>query len=291
VDTFLSQDYPVATGMSESINAFEAIGRIPGWDADAAEIEELKGGLTNRTYYVSHAGTECVLRLDSAQSRLFQFDRSRELAILTAAARAGVAPAVIHAEPRAGILVTEYLPGRVWTDEDLQDNRQLEALAKLLRKVHALPASGLPLDMPQVAATYERHLEKRQGLHAFASHCVDIIGSIPVGQETACCHNDVVAANVIDGDALKLIDWEFACDYDPMFDLASAIGFHNLDEARAGILLNAYMGRNDTAAQERLAVQVRIYDAIQWLWLANRHLIFPSRWQARRLEELQQRIR
>jgi len=277
--------------MSESINAFEAIARIPGWDPDAAEIEELKGGLTNRTYYVSHAGTECVLRLDSAQSRLFQFDRSRELSILSAAARAGVAPAVIHAEPGAGILVTEYLPGRVWTDADLEDERQLEALAGLLRKVHALPASGLPLDMSQVAATYERNLEKRHGLHAFASHCVDIIDSIPVGQDAACCHNDIVAANVIEGEALKLIDWEFACDYDPMFDLASAIGFHNLDETRSNVLLSAYVGGADAAAQERLAEQVRVFDAIQWLWLANRHLVFPSRWQARRLEELQQRIR
>ena len=88
-----------------------------------------------------------------------------------------------------------------------------------------------------------------------------------------------------------MIDWEFSCDHDPLFDLASAIGFHNLDDERAGVLLSAYLGGSDPAAVERLSEQVRVYDAIQWLWLATRHLVFPRRWQARRLEELQQRIR
>lgn len=277
--------------MSEYINAFDAVARIPGWDPEAAEIEVLKGGLTNRTYHVQHAGTECVLRLDSQQATLFQFDRSRELAILAEAARAGIAPAIVFAEPESGILVTEYLPGRVWQEEDLRSDAQLEALAALLRKVHALPSSGLRLDMSQVAGTYERYLERRQGLHAFASHCVDIIGSIPVREQLACCHNDIVAANIVEGAELKLIDWEFACDYDPMFDLASAIGFHNLDDVQATVLLSAYAGGTDAESREQLAEQVRVYDAIQWLWLANRHLVFPSRWQAKRLEELRQRIR
>lgn len=276
--------------MSEDINAFEAIARIPGWDPDAADIEELKGGLTNRTYYVQHAGTECVLRLDSQQARLFRLDRSRELSILEEAGRAGIAPSVIFADQEAGILVTEYLPGRVWEDSDLESDAQLEALAALLCKVHALPRSGLRLDMSNVAETYERYLEKRHGLHAFASRCVEIIDSIAEPADAVCCHNDIVAANLVEGDALKLIDWEYACDYDPMFDLASAIGFHNLDARRASVLLNAYAGGDAAEMRERLAEQVRIYDAIQWLWLATRHLVFPSRWQARRLEDLQQRI-
>ena len=90
---------------------------------------------------------------------------------------------------------------------------------------------------------------------------------------------------------LNLIDWEYACDNDPLFDLASAIGFHNLDERRQQVFLDAYAGGADSELRERLARQLRIYDAIQWLWLANRQLASPRSEQARRLEELQQRIR
>ena len=83
----------------------------------------------------------------------------------------------------------------------------------------------------------------------------------------------------------------FVAGNDPLFDLASAIGFHNLDERRQQVFLDAYAGGADSELRERLARQLRIYDAIQWLWLANRQLASPRSEQARRLEELQQRIR
>lgn len=277
--------------MTESLTAFEAVALVPGWDPDRADIEELKGGLTNRTYHVRIGGDEYVMRLESAQASLFGFDRSRELAILESAGLAGLAPAVHFANPARGLLVTAYLPGRVWVEADLESTRNLEALAGLLRRVHRLPASGAKLDIGGVARTYQKVLERRQGLHAFATRCVELIESVPTGDDHACCHNDVVAANVIDGQGLKLIDWEFACNHDPYFDLASAIGFHNLCPERAAVLLDAYTGGSDGTARDKLAAQLRIYDAIQWLWLAARHIVFPKRWQARRLEELQQRIR
>lgn len=273
------------------MNAFEALEMVPGWDADLADVQELKGGLTNRTYHVRIEGTECVLRLDSEQSRLFQFDRKCELKILEAAGEAGLAPGVIYSNPDAGVLVTEYLPGRVWDESDLGTRDGLETLAALLRSVHALPACGQRVDTSAAARTYESFLEQRQGLHSFALRCVEIIDANPVRVDAVCCHNDIVAANVIESETHKLIDWEFACDNDPMFDLASAIGYHNLDMDCAGALLDAYTGGADGEARAQLDEQVRVYDAIQWLWLATRHLVYPSREQSRRLEELQQRIR
>jgi thiamine kinase len=276
--------------MSILMSPFDALAMVPDWSPESVDIEEMKGGLTNRTFHIRQGGNDAVMRLDSDNSRMFQFDRSAELRILKQAAEAGIAPRVLFANTEAGILLTEFLPGRVWDKADLESTEKLEALASLLRLVHALPTSGLQIDMIEVARTYEAHLEKRTGLHAFATRCVDIISAIPVGGESVCCHNDIVAANVVEGRELKLIDWEFAADNDPLFDLASAIGFHNLDAARAVILLDAYAGGADAGLRERLAAQVRVFDAVQWLWLATRHLFFPKHWQARRLEELQQRI-
>ncbi|NIV16979.1 MAG: hypothetical protein GWN47_00890, partial [Woeseiaceae bacterium] len=60
--------------------------------------------------------------------------------ILESAADAGIAPAVIYSNPDAGILMTEYLHGRVWREADLESEQNLEALAELLRQVHELPA-------------------------------------------------------------------------------------------------------------------------------------------------------
>ena len=276
--------------MKDFLNAFEALALVPDWDPAMFEIEELKGGLTNRTYYLRRGEEEYVLRLDAGEAGFFQFDRACELLILGEASRAGLAPQIIHADKNRGILVTAFLHGRAWNDADIKLNRNLEALAEVLRDVHTLPLCGQRIDVLSVARNYERYLEQRHGLHAFASQCVDVIAQIPVHEGPVCCHNDIVAGNVIEGSGIRLIDWEFSCDNDPMFDLASAIGFHNLDAKSSGVLLDSYAGGASSELRERLAQQVRVYDAIQWLWLASRQLMFPSTSQSRRLEELQQRI-
>ncbi|MDH3439999.1 MAG: phosphotransferase family protein [Gammaproteobacteria bacterium] len=277
--------------MTDLLNPFDALDLVPGWDPEQADIEELKGGLTNRTFHVRQGQRECVMRLDSERSRMFRFDRSSELAIQEEAAKAGLAPGIVFSDADAGILVTEFIPGRTWEEADLASDDRLEALAALLRRVHALPKSGLRIDMTLVGETYQAYLEKRQGLHAFATVCVDIIRGVRRHKGSVCCHNDIVAANIVGDSDLRLIDWEFSCNNDPMFDLASAIGFHNLNRQQSDVLLDAYSGGSDSALRERLDEQLRVYDAIQWLWLATRHLHFPKRWQAKRLEELQQRIR
>lgn len=266
---------------------------VPGWDSARSQIEELEGGLSNpnRVYHVRSNGHECVLRIGTDRAGTIGLDRSCELQILESAARAGIAPAVLYSDPDTGILVTEYLHGRAWQESDLESNQNIEALAGLLQQVHALPACCSPIDLPGIAEKYQQFLATRHGLHAFAMNCVRIIRESSTQESFTCCHNDIVATNVIDSGKLNLIDWEYACDNDPLFDLASAIGFHNLDERRQQVFLDAYAGGADSELRERLARQLRIYDAIQWLWLANRQLASPRSEQARRLEELQQRIR
>lgn len=278
--------------MNSQSRVIEALSRVPGFDSESAVVEELKGGLTNHVYLAQSAGQRCVLRLTTDSNGEIYPDRSCELAILETAADAGFAPEVLYADSGAGILVTEYIQGTVWQESDLESNANIESLAGLLRRVHALPLCGTRMNLVGAAEQYAQYLERRQGLYGFASNCVRIIEAIPVYEEVACCHNDIVASNVIDAGGLKLIDWEYACDNDPLFDLASTIGYHNLDGSRQQFFVDAYAGGADADAQlkERLAQQVRLYDAVQWLWLATRHLAAPQPEQARRLEELQMRI-
>ena len=88
-----------------------------------------------------------------------------------------------------------------------------------------------------------------------------------------------------------LLDWEYACDKDPLFDLASLIAYHDISDKKAQDLLSAYAGGESRELAEQLQEQVRLYDAMQWLWLAIRHMITGTADQAARLDELQQRMR
>ena len=269
----------------------DALAKIPGWEENNAEWRELKGGLTNRSYRIERGDEIFVLRLNAAHTNAFNLDRVSEISILRKAAAAGLAPELIYADTESGILLSRYVPGNAWDATDLDDDRKLELLADLLRRVHALPVSGELFDANRVAKRYAKNVRPHYGLHAFAIRCEEIVANMPASDTVRCCHNDIVAGNIIGNSSLKLLDWEYACDNNPMFDLASLIGFHNLKDDRQLTLLNAYVGGEDPGMKERLDAEIRLYDAIQWLWLANRHMITRTSAQATRLEQLQQRIR
>jgi thiamine kinase len=251
---------------------------------------EIQAGLTNRSYLVDVEGRPHVLRLDTRHAARMGLDRGLEFEIQRRAAARGIAPPILAAEPDEGWLLYEYLEGRVLTPVDLADQAKIEAIAELLRTVHDLPASGRILSVVDAAARYLAIVRPDSGLSDFARRCVGLVAAAPPPVTVRCCHNDIVAANIVANGRLRLIDWEYACDNDPLFDLASLIGYHDLDERTIAELLAAYAGRGDGEMRERLSVQRRLFDALQWLWLAARQEIAPSDSQLDRLEALKKRI-
>lgn len=274
--------------MTDPLSAAAAIARIPGIEPAKARYRPLGGGRSNRSWLVETEDRKLVLRLDGPQARALGLDRHTELAILERASDQGISPEVVYADAAAGILVYEYLPGRCWTRADLESDANLEALAALFRRVHALPRSSVRFDAAGAAARYAELIRGDAALSRVALRCREIVESIPAPTGIVCCHNDVVAANVVATPALRLLDWEYACDNEPLFDLASVIGYHDLAPGKKGTLLRAYAG--DLALREQLEEQLRLFDALQWLWLAVRQAAMPHAAQRVRLEELACRI-
>lgn len=274
--------------MTDPLSAAAAIARIPGLDPAKARYRALGGGLSNRSWLLETEDRRLVLRLDGPQAKALGLDRHTEFAILQRAAGQGIAPEVVYADPDAGVLVYKYLPGRCWMRAELESEANLEALAAIFRRVHALPRSGVPFDASGAAARYADLIRGDEALSTIGERCREIIESVPPQADTACCHNDVVAANVIATPALRLLDWEYACDNEPLFDLASVIGYHDLGARQKGTLLRAYAG--GLALRERLEEQLRLFDALQWLWLAVREVMAPAERQRMRLAELARRL-
>lgn len=271
-----------------------AIERVFGTGQDVPEWKLVNAGLTNHTFFIRHEGRRLVLRIDTEGAAILGLDRVTELAVLQRASRAGLAPDVVFADPAAGLLVCKYLQGRALDATDLTLPVILEALAGALRDVHELPACGTSFAASAAAARYVDIVRSDPDLHAFALSCATSIAAIPAIGDRRCCHNDIVAGNVILDPArngrLHLIDWEYACDNDPFFDLASLIGYHDMAAAPADILLSAYTDGTDAEARDRLQLQLRLFDLLQWLWLAAQQVLIPKSTQLDRLRELRQRI-
>ena len=241
-----------------------ALSRIPGWEG--ASFAELDGGQTNRTFLVEAGGRRGVLKIDPERRAAPYNARVEEARIQREASRAGLATGVLHADETT--YLTEYYEGRVWTREDLDDDANLGRLAVALRKLHSLPLTGRSFDALSAAQGYRSMLRGRDPL--LAKRHVATIEAMRRPHNLCLCHNDLVAGNIIDADGLRFLDWEYACDNDPLFDLATVVAHHCLSGRQAGLLLDAYFEGDGERWRDRLARQERLYDALHWLWWAAR---------------------
>lgn len=248
--------------MTKSISPRAVLETIPGWEN--ANWRPLKGGLSNQTFLVETARQKGVLKIDTAPRTAGLNRRIDEKRIQTTAAEKLLAAPVLFAAER--VYLSEYLPGRAWTSTDLRDEANLERLAELLKRVHALPSTGRRFDAIEAARHY--FVTARNVDAAVAKECEHVIAAMPLPSLLRCCHNDLVAENIVATPSLRLLDWEYACDNDPLFDLATIVAHHELNESHKGILLNSYFNGDAERWTTRLEQYIETYRALLWLWTA-----------------------
>jgi thiamine kinase-like enzyme len=237
---------------------------LPDWRG--ASIEALPGGLTNRTWRVTRGDRRGVLKVDERPRQAPFNSRIEEARIQSMAAERGLAGPVCHVEE--GALLTAWIDGDVWEPAHLADGDNIERLAAALRQLHALPLSGRSFDSTIAARRYVASIDQHDP--AIVSHCTRIIASMRRPGNLCFCHNDLVAANIVDAGALMFLDWEYACDNDPFFDLATIVEHHELDDSLAVRLLDAYFDGDGSRWRHQLREQQLLYQALYWLWLAAR---------------------
>lgn len=248
-----------------------ALARLLGRDAERARLEPLPGGTHGRSWLVTATdGRRLVLRLPVARSNAL-LDVATEARAMDAAARAGIAPAVVAVDTERGLLLAEYLASTAWEPHDARRPANLARLAALLRGLHTVPVDLPVLAAERIAQRYldaaelptdEPHARRwADELLALARH-YDARHS-----PTAFCHNDLVAANVLDDGALALVDFEYAVRGTPLLDLASFTAMNGLtrDEQRA--LLAAYNSAEPSAAElVELRSLTRMVRLFAWFW-------------------------
>lgn len=245
--------------------------RVPLWrGANSVACRALPGGHSNESWLVVADGQAAVLRRDRRRVPAPVVDRRRELAVLRAAAAAGLGPEVLYADTEDGILVTRYLDGVTLDATQIANPGTLTEIAALLRRVHQLPDPGAYYTLAEAGQLYLGAIRspalRRRGVE-LVEELTALPAVPPAGRRL--CHMDPVAGNLIrTADGLRLVDWEFAVAGDPLFDLAAVIGYHDLGRAGALHLLRAWSGRVSPRRRQRLAALMRAHDALHWLWLA-----------------------
>jgi thiamine kinase-like enzyme len=214
-----------------------------------------------------------VLRLSTPQSALLAIDREWEYRNALAAAASGVGPAIAAYLRGAGVLVVEWIEARTFTEPDLDDSAVLTRIAQTCVRLHAGPRFVNDFDMFVIQAGY-LELVRQRGFRLpprytdFMPQVEQIQQALSVRDEGRVpCHNDLLAANIMDdGERTWFIDYEYAGNNDPCFELGNIWSEASLGPDRLGDLVVGYYGYESPAklARARLLGLMSKYGWMLW---------------------------
>jgi thiamine kinase-like enzyme len=245
---------------------------VPG--VGKLDIQRLSRGAVNDTYRVRRGAVVHAMRVAACNPPDLGLDRTWEARVLERAAAAGLAPAVEYCDPQRGILISRWVEGRQWTSADVRRRSGISRMAELVRRIHALPMpvparlmnAGMWIDYYTAAARRNAHpdTDTAAALRAAAGERLAALPSV----EPVVCHSDLHTLNLIDGgEALVLLDWEYAHGGDPYWDLAGWSANNDFDGPLRHDFLAAYIGRAPAPREYlRLNQLAWLYDYVCLLW-------------------------
>lgn len=287
----MAAQVPFAAAPLQSMTAPDMIApdilrQVPGWEDRGAgethgngrpggsgesEISPLGGVRNNRVFKIETRAGTFALRLQGRQNNQPAVDRRREQTLHSLAAGAGLAPGVLACDPNAGWLLMEFVEGKSWALEDFTDPIRLARLGERLQALHSLPAPALPEFNPlRVLETQAENI-----LQADPAQIAGVKRSLAQAYQAALdlswlphriavTHGDLDAGNLI-GERPMLIDWEYAQLADPIYDIACVLTYYPQAHEHRETLLAA-AGLDDPVSKERLAIELRMFEALNDLW-------------------------
>lgn len=248
-----------------------AIASVPGWTPQNVRSRPLVGGLLNSNWLVEQGDTTYFMKVFGVGSENF-VDRDLSIAAARAAQAQGIAPAVLHYDPAAGVEVFEFLEGyRASTNADFLRADFMGAAIDLYRQFNAGPALPVTKD---VFAMTDEHMEQGDAVGAIRPADYPWLRQqyqrakeafMASGLDLAPCHNDPMPGNFMvrmsaDDRLLdmRLIDFEFASNNERAYEIGVFLGEIFADETATLEMIERYFG----AVREDLAARVWVARAV-----------------------------
>jgi len=230
----------------------------------ANKIERLKAGFSNYSFLINH---QHVLRIKKPSSDEF-YNAKRESNIIKMVTPLNISETVVFFNENDGTKLSNFLP-KTKKIIDQPSESQLILVAKTLRKLHVRKLnSGTTFDF-FARLTY------------YKSQCHDLIDTAYERKTIAAvqrfydetpfvlCHNDVVNGNLLfRARKVFLIDYEYAADNNPLFDLASFLSENDVkDEKKRRLFLRVYFGhRVDEKTYRHINKIIAVQDILWYYW-------------------------
>jgi thiamine kinase-like enzyme len=255
----------------------EQLARVPRFAGAAlrdAGIERL-AGLTNRNYKVALGDERFVLRIPGEGTSEY-INRRHEAIAARIAAEAGVNAEVLFFDETDGLMLTRFIDdAATMSGERFKDLSAVARAATAFQRMHDCGESfATEFDLFQKMDEYLDYLRKKEAripdgygeVQKEAAAVRAALNARPAALRP--CHCDPLAENFLDtGARIFIIDWEYAGNNDPMWDLGDVSIEAGFGPDQDAALAEAYFGGKPPPAQMgRMIMYKTMCDLLWTLW-------------------------
>jgi len=232
-------------------------------------IEPLGGGVLARSFRISCNVGEWVARMPVTAKFYGTLELSVEQQLLQTVAAARLTPGVVRCD---GLLISEFLHGaRTWSADDFREPGNFTRVADRLRELHRVEHDLPAFYAVPVAERYIKCFAKRQltGEQQGWARELEALASAYDAESSpgVLCHNDLVAANILDDGEVWFIDFEYAVCAEPILDLAGLVSMNQLNSSQRTALVAAYyLDETPPFGPTKLSDVVRMTQLISYFW-------------------------
>lgn len=248
--------------------------RFGGVAASEVQIERL-AGLTNRNYKITTGAERFVLRIPGEGTSEY-INRRHEAVAARIAAEAGVNAEVLFFDETDGLMLTRFVDGAVTLNgERFKDLGAVARAALAFRRMHDCGKSfATEFNLFAKMDEYLDYLRKKQARipdgYAEVQREAEVVRAALSERPAALrpCHCDPLAENFLDtGARIFIIDWEYAGNNDPMWDLGDVSVEAGFGPDQDATLLEAYFRGKAPAGQAgRMVLYKAMCDLLWTLW-------------------------
>lgn len=242
--------------------------------ADATAVVRL-GGLTNLNFRITVNKNNFVIRIPGAGTSDYIDRRAEEVAARSAAA-VGVNCEVVFFDASDGLALTRFIDGATtMSPAGFTDLGAVARAGRILRRLHNDVAPfSLNFELFSMIDAYRRIIAERNGaMPKGYDESAELITATRAALEgvrvpLVPSHCDPLCENFVDtGDRIFLIDFEYASNNDPMWDLGDLSVEGDFGPEQDKMLLEAYFDARPGAAEVgRMVAYKAMCDVLWALW-------------------------
>lgn len=245
-------------------------------DIKPEEITEIGfvGGLTNTSYKVTIKGKNYIARIPGSGTEEM-INRILERKNCVIANQLGLDAKIIYINADNGVKIAEFIEGsEALTAAMTKREAVMEDVTKLLKRLHQ---SGVlfenDFNVFKEIEKYEKLIHEVNGFlfddyHQTKQRVMRLEKMLDqLGREHVACHNDTGSFNILKdkNERFYLIDWEYAGNNDPVWDLAAHALESEFNKEEETLLLQKYF--ETTEVDEKDKTKLLLFQICQdFLW-------------------------